>query len=168
MGPLCHAWLFFLSSLLLHEAVAPSSAGDQLLILFPAGGLGPPPFPPPGLTHFPQDPGTFPLLRMTHILLTTHVKGAVVATPGCKPVVLGSNPAISLAYSRQSVLRLAAIQQRWAKFRPSELPIPIPIFRLYRPIFFMDFNTLRVASSLQNEDLEALQSLHRIKRYFFC
>jgi hypothetical protein len=26
-------------------------------------------------------------------------------------------------------------------FRPSELPIPIPIFRLYRPIFLVDFNT---------------------------
>jgi hypothetical protein len=32
----------------------------------------------------------------------------------------------------------------------------------------MDFNTLRVTSSLQNEDLEAIQLLHRIKRYFFC
>jgi hypothetical protein len=31
----------------------------------------------------------------------------------------------------------------------------------------MDFNTLRVASLLQNEDLEAIQSLHRMKRYFF-
>jgi hypothetical protein len=40
--------------------------------------------------------------------------------------------------------------QRWAKFRPSELPIPIPIFRLHRLIFSMDINTFRVVSSLQN------------------
>jgi hypothetical protein len=31
----------------------------------------------------------------------------------------------------------------------------------------MDFNTFRVASSLQYEDLEAIQSLHSMKRYFF-
>jgi hypothetical protein len=46
MGPFCHAWIFFQSSLSLHEAVASSSAGDQLLILFPAWGAGPSPIPP--------------------------------------------------------------------------------------------------------------------------
>ncbi len=54
MGPLCHAWLFFWSSLLLHKAVASSSAGDWLLILFPAWRAGLPPYPPPGLTPFPS------------------------------------------------------------------------------------------------------------------
>ncbi len=54
--------------------------------------------------------------------------------------------------------RLAATcQQRWAKLGASELPIPIPIFRLYRLIFFMNFNTYTIASSLQNEDLWAIQ-----------
>jgi hypothetical protein len=43
--------------------------------------------------------------------------------------------------------------QRWVKFQPSELLIPILIFRLYRPIFLVDFNTLRITSLLQNEDL---------------
>jgi hypothetical protein len=62
----------------------------------------------------------------------------------------------------------SAVEQRWAKFRPSELPIQIPIFRLYRPIFFMDFNTLKFASLVQIEDLEAIQLLYRIKRYFCC
>ncbi len=46
MGPLCHAWLFFPSSQLLHEAVVSSSAGDQLLILLSAWGAGPSPIPP--------------------------------------------------------------------------------------------------------------------------
>jgi hypothetical protein len=45
MGPLCHAWLFP-SSLLLHEDVALSSAGDQLLILLPAWRAGPSPISP--------------------------------------------------------------------------------------------------------------------------
>jgi hypothetical protein len=46
MGPLCHAWLFFPSSLLLHEAVVSSSADDQLLILLSAWGAGTSPIPP--------------------------------------------------------------------------------------------------------------------------
>ncbi len=46
MGPLCHAWLFFPSSLLLHKAVASSSAGDQLFILFPALRARTSPIPP--------------------------------------------------------------------------------------------------------------------------
>ncbi len=46
MGPLCHAWFFFLSSLLLHEAVVCSSAGDQLLILLPAWRARSSPIPP--------------------------------------------------------------------------------------------------------------------------
>ncbi len=46
MGPLSHAWLFFPSSLLLHEAVVSSSAGDQLLILLSPWGAGPSPIPP--------------------------------------------------------------------------------------------------------------------------
>ncbi len=50
----------------------------------------------------------------------------------------------------------------------SELLIPKLIFRLYRPIFFMDFKTLTFALSLQNENLEAIQSLCRIKRYCLC
>jgi hypothetical protein len=37
--------------------------------------------------------------------------------------------------------------------RSSDLPRPIPIFRLNRLIFFMDFNTSTIDSSLQNEDL---------------
>ncbi len=46
VGPLRHTWLFFPSSLLLHEAVVPSSAGDPLLILFSAWGARPSPIPP--------------------------------------------------------------------------------------------------------------------------
>ncbi len=46
VGPLCHAWLFFPSSSLLHDAVALSFAGDQLLILFPAWRARPSPIPP--------------------------------------------------------------------------------------------------------------------------
>jgi hypothetical protein len=46
MGPLCHAGLFFPSSLLLNGSVAPSSAGDQLLILLPTWRAGPSPIPP--------------------------------------------------------------------------------------------------------------------------
>ncbi len=53
-GPYCHARLFFQSSWLLHESVAPSSAADQLLILLPAWRAGPSPIPPPGLTPFPS------------------------------------------------------------------------------------------------------------------
>ncbi len=66
MGPLCHAWLFFPSSLLLYEAVVSSSAGDQLLILLPAWGARPSPHSPyPGWPYFPQAPGTFPTLCWT-------------------------------------------------------------------------------------------------------
>ncbi len=46
MGPLCHAGLFFPSSLLLYESVATSSTGDQLLILFPVLRARPSPIPP--------------------------------------------------------------------------------------------------------------------------
>jgi hypothetical protein len=46
MGPLCHVWLFLPSSLLLHEAVVASSAGDPLVILLPAWRAGPSPIPP--------------------------------------------------------------------------------------------------------------------------
>jgi hypothetical protein len=47
---LCARWILFVthdsSSVLLHEAVAPSSAGDQLFILLPAWRAGPSPIPP--------------------------------------------------------------------------------------------------------------------------
>jgi hypothetical protein len=46
-------------------------------------------------------------------------------------------------------------------FRASDTNADLPIVLAD---LFMDFNTLRVASSFQNEDLEAIQSLHRIKR----
>jgi hypothetical protein len=46
MNLLCHAKLFFQSSCLLLEGVAPSSAADQLLILFPIWRAGPSPIPP--------------------------------------------------------------------------------------------------------------------------
>ncbi len=46
MGPPCHAILFFQSSWLLHESVAPSSAADQLHISLPAWRAGSSPIPP--------------------------------------------------------------------------------------------------------------------------
>jgi hypothetical protein len=83
-------------------------------------------------------------------------------------VCADSGPPCTRAFVRWRQSRLLRNFQRWAKFRPSELPILTPIFRLYRPIFLVDFNTWKIASSLQNEDLLAIQSLHRIKRYLLC
>jgi hypothetical protein len=54
------------------RVLPPSSAADQLLILFPSGGPGPPPFPPLRLTPFPSGSRHLPASSSATVTVSCH------------------------------------------------------------------------------------------------